>query len=140
MQQTSETATVGATSNGGDTAPAQLAAMLNVGDVADILRCSARTVYRLADAGRMPRPVKLGALVRWNREAVEAWRHRVRLLEALVPVGDLPVVGVALAGRPLGKLGEGRACHTMAGGARSHLLAHQLLWDHEPCACPLIRR
>ena len=73
MQQTSETATVGARSDGGDAAPAQLAVMLNVGDVAEMLRCSGRTVYRLADSGRMPRPVKLGALVRWNRAAVEAW-------------------------------------------------------------------
>ena len=58
---------------GGDAAPAQLAAMLNVGDVAKLLRCSARTVYRLSDSGRMPRPVKLGALVRWPREQVEGW-------------------------------------------------------------------
>ena len=66
---------------GGDSAPAQLAGsmnsplggMLNVGDVAKMLRCSSRTVYRLADSGRMPRPIKLGALVRWPREQVEAW-------------------------------------------------------------------
>jgi excisionase family DNA binding protein len=58
---------------GGDPAPAQLAGMLNVGDVAKMLRCSSRTVYRLADSGRMPRPIKLGALVRWPREQVEAW-------------------------------------------------------------------
>ena len=58
---------------GGDSPPAQLAGMLNVGDVAKMLRCSSRTVYRLADSGRMPRPIKLGALVRWPREQVEAW-------------------------------------------------------------------
>ena len=49
------------------------AAMLTVHDVARMLNCSARTVYRLTDAGRMPRPVKLGALVRWRRENVENW-------------------------------------------------------------------
>lgn len=49
------------------------AAMLTVHDVARMLNCSARTIYRLTDAGRMPRPVKLGALVRWPREQVEAW-------------------------------------------------------------------
>lgn len=54
-------------------AQAGTAAMLGVGDVAKMLKCSPRTVYRLADAGRIPRPVKLGALVRWNREAVEQW-------------------------------------------------------------------
>ena len=58
---------------GGDPAPVQLAGMLNVGDVARMLRCSSRTVYRLAGSGRMPRPIKLGALVRWPREQVSAW-------------------------------------------------------------------
>ena len=47
--------------------------MLTVYDVARMLSCSVRTVYRLTDAGRMPRPVKLGALVRWPRRAVESW-------------------------------------------------------------------
>ena len=47
--------------------------MLTVHDVARMLNCSARTVYRLTDSGRMPRPVKLGALVRWPRNVVERW-------------------------------------------------------------------
>jgi len=51
----------------------QQAALLAVGAVAAMLACSARHVYRLADAGRMPPPVKLGALVRWPRRAVEQW-------------------------------------------------------------------
>ncbi|MHB1037769.1 MAG: helix-turn-helix transcriptional regulator [Pirellulales bacterium] len=51
-------------------APAQL---LDVLAVAAMLGCSARHVYRLADAGRMPAPVKLGALVRWDRAALDAW-------------------------------------------------------------------
>ena len=51
----------------------ELPAMLAVDDVAGLLACSARHVYRLADLGRMPRPVKLGALVRWSRAAVLAW-------------------------------------------------------------------
>ena len=58
---------------GGDLAPAQLVGMLNVGDMAKLLRCSIRTVYRLSDSGRMPRPVKLGALVRWPHDQVESW-------------------------------------------------------------------
>ena len=52
---------------------ASVEAMLDVRTVADLLDCSARHVYRLADAGRMPRPIKLGKLVRWRRSAVEAW-------------------------------------------------------------------
>ena len=49
------------------------AAMLTVHDVARMLNCSARTIYRLTDAGKMPRPVKLNALVRWPRQVVEQW-------------------------------------------------------------------
>ena len=47
--------------------------LLDVEAVARMLGCSPRHVYRLADAGRMPAPLKLGALVRWNRAAIEAW-------------------------------------------------------------------
>jgi excisionase family DNA binding protein len=49
------------------------AAMLDVQAVATMLSVSSRTVYRLADAGRMPSPVKLGALVRWNRAVIDDW-------------------------------------------------------------------
>jgi excisionase family DNA binding protein len=49
------------------------AALLDVQAVAALLSCSTRHVYRLADAGRMPPPIKLGALVRWQRSAVEGW-------------------------------------------------------------------
>ena len=58
---------------GGDRATRELPAMLDVGSVASLLNCSARHVYRLADTKRMPRPVKLGALVRWSRGSIEAW-------------------------------------------------------------------
>lgn len=50
--------------------PAQL---LGVRAVAGMLGCSTRHVYRLSDAGRMPAPLKLGALVRWPRKAMEDW-------------------------------------------------------------------
>ena len=44
------------------------ATLLTVRQVAALLGCSARHVYRLTDRGAMPRPVKLGdVLVRWNR-------------------------------------------------------------------------
>lgn len=49
-------------------------AMLSVDDVAALyLNCSARHVRRLADAGRMPRPIKLGSLCRWPRTVIEDW-------------------------------------------------------------------
>lgn len=48
-------------------------AMLDVQQAAALLHCSSRTVYRMSKCGRMPRPVKFGTLVRWNREAIEQW-------------------------------------------------------------------
>jgi excisionase family DNA binding protein len=47
--------------------------LLDVNDVARLLNCSPRTVCRLADAGRIPRPVKLGRLSRWPSQAIEQW-------------------------------------------------------------------
>ncbi len=49
------------------------AKLLDVRAVAAMLGCSQRHVYRLSDSGRMPPPVKLGALVRWDRATVESW-------------------------------------------------------------------
>ena len=58
---------------GPDARPAVAAELLDVGAVAALLGCSKRTVYRLSDGGRMPRPLKLGQLVRWRRAEVLAW-------------------------------------------------------------------
>jgi excisionase family DNA binding protein len=52
---------------------APAAALLDVDTVAAMLDCSARHVYRLAGAGRMPAPVRLGSLVRWSRVVIERW-------------------------------------------------------------------
>lgn len=41
--------------------------------VAELIDCSSRHIYRLSDAGKMPRPVKLGALCRWNLTEIEDW-------------------------------------------------------------------
>jgi excisionase family DNA binding protein len=49
------------------------AALLDVKAVAALLGCSTRHVYRLTDAGRMPAPVRLGALIRWRRAEIEEW-------------------------------------------------------------------
>jgi excisionase family DNA binding protein len=47
--------------------------LLDVRAVAAMLDCSVRHVYRLSDAGRMPPPLRLGALVRWRRQDIEDW-------------------------------------------------------------------
>ena len=49
------------------------AMLLDVRRVAARLGCSSRHVYRLADAGRMPRPRHVGTLVRWSKAEVESW-------------------------------------------------------------------
>ncbi|MBU4400489.1 MAG: hypothetical protein KKE86_14285, partial [Planctomycetes bacterium] len=41
--------------------------------VAAKLDCSTRHVYRLADAGRMPSPLRLASLVRWDIEEIDLW-------------------------------------------------------------------
>jgi excisionase family DNA binding protein len=47
--------------------------LLTVSEVARLCGCSPRTIHRLSDGGKMPRPVKIGALVRWEREALYNW-------------------------------------------------------------------
>jgi prophage regulatory protein len=47
--------------------------LLTVKEVAEMLGLSERTVYRLADMGKMPRPVKIGAAVRWRRTELDTW-------------------------------------------------------------------
>jgi excisionase family DNA binding protein len=43
---------------------AQLAAKLNI---------SQRTLWRLRSAGKVPQPLRLGGIVRWHVDDVEAW-------------------------------------------------------------------
>ncbi len=49
------------------------AALLDVGNVAAMLDVSKQHVRRLADAGKLPRPIRLGSLVRWRRTDLDAW-------------------------------------------------------------------
>jgi excisionase family DNA binding protein len=53
--------------------PVVLPALLDVDAVAGMLGCSTRHVRRLADAGRMPSPIKLGSLIRWRRADLDVW-------------------------------------------------------------------
>lgn len=47
--------------------------MLTVQQVAEMLGCSTRHVYRLADSGKMPKPVRVGTLVRWSFDGLATW-------------------------------------------------------------------
>lgn len=49
------------------------AELLDAKAVARLLSCSSRTVQRLRDAGTLPPPVNLGALVRWRRASILEW-------------------------------------------------------------------
>jgi predicted DNA-binding transcriptional regulator AlpA len=51
-------------------APAEL---LDIRTVADMVGASTRHIDRLSKARKMPRPFKLGALVRWSRREIEQW-------------------------------------------------------------------
>lgn len=47
--------------------------MITVGQVAAMLACSAKTVYRLTDRGAIPKPIRLGGMLRWRRADIEQW-------------------------------------------------------------------
>jgi excisionase family DNA binding protein len=42
-------------------------------ELAEMLDCSKRTVYRLIQSGKIPKPVKIGTLKRWIRSDIEKW-------------------------------------------------------------------
>lgn len=47
--------------------------LLSVKKVASLCGCSGRHIRRLNDCGKMPRSIKLGALVKWNRTEILDW-------------------------------------------------------------------
>lgn len=58
---------------GGERMTREPSLLIDVNDLAAMLQCSPRHVWRMADAGKMPRPYKIGALCRWDRAAIESW-------------------------------------------------------------------
>ena len=51
--------------------PGEPPLLLSVRDVAVLLGCSPRHLYRLVDAGAFPKPIRLGKLIRWTRSSIE---------------------------------------------------------------------
>ncbi|MGD9646978.1 MAG: helix-turn-helix transcriptional regulator [Pirellulales bacterium] len=47
--------------------------LIDVREVGRLCAISAPHIYRLCDAGKMPRPLKVGRANRWNRAAIVAW-------------------------------------------------------------------
>ena len=60
-------------SNESDVAGVSNAKLIAVEDVAALIGCSRRHVYRMSDGDQMPRPVKLGSLTRWRRKDIDKW-------------------------------------------------------------------
>lgn len=46
---------------------------LTADDLAALLHCCRRTIYRRNDAGEIPAPVRIGRQVRWRTAEVLAW-------------------------------------------------------------------
>jgi predicted DNA-binding transcriptional regulator AlpA len=47
--------------------------LLDLQQVARVCQFSPRHVLRMAEAGRMPPPVKVGRCARWSRRTIENW-------------------------------------------------------------------
>lgn len=47
--------------------------LLSAETLAEHLGFSARTIWRLRSAGKLPQPVRIGGSVRWRAEDIEAW-------------------------------------------------------------------
>lgn len=47
--------------------------LLNVRELAERLGVSARMVFKMLAAGKLPAPIRLGRSLRWRAAAVDAW-------------------------------------------------------------------
>ena len=57
----------------GQQPPAELGLLLDKKEVAKLLNVSARHVSSLQVTGRMPKPVRMGRVVRWRCDEIKAW-------------------------------------------------------------------
>lgn len=53
--------------------PFGTAALVDAEEIAQFLGCSPKHVRCMAERGQFPKPVKVGRLKRWPREAIEEW-------------------------------------------------------------------
>jgi predicted DNA-binding transcriptional regulator AlpA len=47
--------------------------LLAVVDLANVFDCSERHIFRLLSAGKIPEPVRIGSLLRWDRKKIFEW-------------------------------------------------------------------
>ncbi len=50
-----------------------LSLLLSAKELARLLALSIRTVWRLKSAGKLPKSVRIGSSVRWQRRIIEKW-------------------------------------------------------------------
>ena len=56
-----------------DPAPVDRASTYTVEQLAELLQCSARHIWRLSDQNKIPGKLRIGRLVRFSRPQVDAW-------------------------------------------------------------------
>lgn len=47
--------------------------LITAEQLAGTLQVSKRTLWRMRSAGQLPRPLRIGGVVRWRREEVAGW-------------------------------------------------------------------
>ena len=57
----------------GQKLPEDRGLLIDMKAAAKLLDLSERTVWGMANSGRMPKPIKIGRLVRWSHEELRAW-------------------------------------------------------------------
>ncbi|MCC6153756.1 MAG: helix-turn-helix domain-containing protein [Candidatus Hydrogenedentes bacterium] len=70
MTQESMTSTTPANDVSGHT---RSSALMSATELATLLGASTRHIWRMRDGGALPRPIRLGSLVRWRKSDIEKW-------------------------------------------------------------------
>jgi excisionase family DNA binding protein len=58
--------------------------VLTINEFAKELKVCTKTVYRLIDAGEIPRPAKVGKCSRFSRRAVDEYKRKIGLLPPIM--------------------------------------------------------
>ena len=51
----------------------ELPQLLTINDVAEILKISQRSIWRLVASGKLVAPLRVGGSIRWKREDIREW-------------------------------------------------------------------
>ena len=58
---------------GGQTPPDDQGLLIDTRQACKLLKVSPRTLWRMYNSGEMPKPIRIGRVVRWNFEELRAW-------------------------------------------------------------------